>query len=191
MAQKNKVQFNLKNVHYAILTETITDNQTTYTWATPVHVPGAVSISLDAQSELSPFYADGIVYYQTVANNGYEGDLELAKITDQMYQEIFGMTLGSTSKVIVDNAFTEPKPFALLFQIDGDAGNELYCLYNCKATRPAIGSQTNTDSKEPQTQTCTISARPLEDGDVFARTTGETPAETKEGWFNAVYREAA
>ena len=94
---KNKVQFNIKNVHYAILTETVTDGQTTYSWGTPVHVPGAVNITLEAQSELSPFYADGIVYYQTVSQNGYEGDLEMAKFPDQMLQDVWMMTIGAIS----------------------------------------------------------------------------------------------
>ena len=38
----------------------------------------------DPQGESEPFYADNIVYYTSVANNGYEGDLELAnKLFDQ------------------------------------------------------------------------------------------------------------
>lgn len=188
--EKNKVQFNLKNVYYAILTEAVTDGETTYTWGTPVHVPGAVNLNLNAQSELSPFYADGIVYYQSVSQNGYEGDLEMAKFPDQMLQEVWGMKLGETSKVLTENIKTEPKAFALLFQIDGDADNERYVMYNCKGTKPGISSTTNTNTKEPQTQTSTISATPLEDGDVFARTTAETPAETKTNWFSSVFREA-
>lgn len=191
MESKNKVQFNLKNVHYAILTETVTNEETTYTWATPVHVPGAVSLTLDAQSELSPFYADGIVYYQSVSQNGFNGDLEMAKFPDQMLQDVWGFTIGATSRVLTENIKVEPKPFALLFQIDGDVDSELYVMYNCKGTKPGISSQTNTATKEPQTQTSTISATPLESGAVHARTTADTPAATKEGWFNAVYLETA
>lgn len=188
--QKNKVQFNIKNVHYAILTETVTNGETTYTWATPVHVPGAVNITLEAQSELSPFYADGIVYYQSVSQNGYEGDLEMAKFPDQMLQDVWGMVLGATSKVLTENINNEPKAFALLFQIDGDVDHELYVMYNCKGTKPGIASTTNTDTKEPQTQTSTISATPLESGAVFARTTADTPSATKEAWFDSVFQEA-
>lgn len=188
---KNKVQFNLKNVHYALLTEIVTDGETTYTFGTPVKVPGAVSLSLEAQSELSPFYADGIVYYQTVSQNGYQGDLEMAKFPDQMLQDVWGMSLGATSKVLTENVQVEPKAFALMFQIDGDVDQELYVMYNCKGTKPGISSSTNTDTKEPKTQTTTISATPLESGEVFARTTAETPSETKTNWFSSVYREAA
>lgn len=188
---KNKVQFNLKNVHYAILTEALNNGVTVYSWGTPVKVPGAVSLNLDAQSELSPFYADGIIYYQSVSQNGYSGDLEMAKFPDQMLKDVWGFTEGDTSKVLTENVAHEPKAFALLFQIDGDVDNELYVMYNCKGTKPSIASQTNTDTKEPQTQTSTISATPLEDGNVQARTTGDTPSAIKNSWFDAVFVEGA
>lgn len=48
-----------------------------------------VSISLDAEGETNPFYADGIVYYRKVANNGYSGDLEIALIHEWFRTEIF------------------------------------------------------------------------------------------------------
>lgn len=76
----NKVKYNLKNVHAAKLTETVSEGVTTYTYATPQAIPGAVSISLDAEGDSSPFYADGIVYFRSTANNGYSGDLEIALI---------------------------------------------------------------------------------------------------------------
>lgn len=187
---ENKVQFNLKNVHYAILTENVTGGKTTYTWSTPVAVPGAVSLSLDQQGEITKFYADGIVYYQSPTNNGYEGDLEVARIHDKMLQDVWGFTLGATSKVMTENADTEAKAFALLFQIDGDAGEDCYCLYNCTGTRPSISAKTKEDTKEPQTQSSTVSAAPLADGRVMCRTTGDTPSETKAGWFTSVFEES-
>ena len=66
----NKVKYNLKNVHAAKLTETVVDTETTFTYGTPRAIPGAVSISLDAEGEMNPFYADNIVYFRTVSNNG-------------------------------------------------------------------------------------------------------------------------
>lgn len=180
---ENKVQFNLKNVHYAVLTyETSTPN-----WASPVPVPGAVSLSLEQQGEITKFYADGIVYYQSTSNNGYEGDLTMARFPDQMRQDIWGDTLSATDNVLIENANTQPKPFALLFQIDGDVTNALYCLYNCTATRPNIESETNSDTKEPKTEACTISAVPLGDGNVRAKTTATTTEEVIKRWFEKVY----
>ena len=49
---ENKVQFNLKNVHYALLTETITEGTVGYSWAVPVRVPGAVNLSLEEALDL-------------------------------------------------------------------------------------------------------------------------------------------
>ena len=77
---ENKVQFNLKNVHYAVLESDNGQPQ----WLDPVKVPGAVNLNLAAQGEVTPFYADGIVYYQSSVNNGYSGDLEMARFPEKM-----------------------------------------------------------------------------------------------------------
>lgn len=87
----NKVKYNLKNVHAAKLT--ITDG--TYKYETPKPIPGAVSISLDAEGDSSPFYADGIVYFRSTANNGYSGDLEIALIPEWFRTDILKETLRS------------------------------------------------------------------------------------------------
>ena len=84
----NKVKYNLKNVHAAKLTESVVDGVTTFAYATPQPIPGAVSISLDAEGDTSPFYADGIVYFRSTSNNGYSGDLEIALIPEWFRTEI-------------------------------------------------------------------------------------------------------
>ena len=78
----NKVKFNLKNVHYAKMTATTANGTTTYTYEDPAAIPGAVSMSLSAESSNEPFYADGVVYYRAIANNGYSGELEMALVPD-------------------------------------------------------------------------------------------------------------
>lgn len=187
MKNENKVQFDLKNVHYAVMIAA----GDTPAWSTPVHVPGAVTLTLDPQGDVTPFYADGIVYYQSVANNGYSGDLELARIPEQMMKDVWGFLEEETDHVLIENSSVEPKQFALLYQIDGDKDDQLYCLYNCSGTRPGIGSKTNTENKEPQTQSSKISAVPLENGNILARTTSGTPDETKKAWFTKVYEKTA
>ena len=186
MSEQNKVQFNLKNVYYAVLGGTADAP----TYETPVHVPGAVTLTLDPQGNVEPFYADGIVYYQSIANNGYAGDLEIARFPDKMLTDVWGFTINVTDKVLMENAQVEPKAFALLYQIDGDKNNDYYCLYNCTGTRPAIGGTTNTETKTPQTRTSSISAVPLENGNIMARTTAETTEEVKNNWFKKVYEAA-
>ncbi len=180
---ENKVQFNLKNVHYAILNAAGSNP----TWETPVKVPGAVSLSLDPQGDVSPFYADGIVYYQTIANNGYSGDLEMARFPDQMIQEVWGAELVPTDEVLLERNDIEAKAFALLFQIDGDVDQQLYCLYNCSGTRPGVSGSTTTKTRDPQTQKSTISAVSLETGYIMARTTAKTPDSVRSSWFSTVY----
>ncbi len=181
----NKVQFNLKNVHYAVLNPSAEVGEWP-TYAKPVAVPGAVTLTLDPQGSVEPFYADGIVYYQAVSNSGYSGDLEVARIPDQMLQDIWKFEL-NTDGVIMENADVEPEAFALLYQIDGDVNNDFYCLYNCSGTRPGIGGTTNTGTKTPQTRKSTISAVALNNGNVMARTTGTTKNEVKANWFKEIY----
>ena len=184
---ENKVQFNLKNVHYALFT---TEGDAP-AWSTPVAVPGAVNLSLEQQGELTKFYADGIVYWQSSSNNGYEGDLEMARFPDQMRQDVWGEELVATDNVLIENANVQPKPFALLFQIDGDKTNNLYCLYNCNATRPSVAGSTTNENKEPKTETCTISAVPLANGNVKAATTATTTEDVRNNWFKKVYEKPA
>lgn len=185
----NKVRFGLKNVHYAILTET-TNQQTgdiTYSWAAPVAVPGAVNLDLSNESETNVFYADNVAYYTTVSATSYTGSLEMALCPDYMLQDIWGDKVDATSKVIYEGA-ANAKRFALLFQINGDENEDYYVLYNVTATRPGIGSQTVSDSVEVVTQSMDITAAALKDsfGTIQAHTTAETTSTVKDAWFTAV-----
>ena len=103
----NKVKYNLKNVHAAKLTESVVDGVTSFSYATPKAIPGAVSISLDAEGDSSPFYADGVVYFRTSSNNGYSGDLEMALIPEWFRTEILREKLDNKG-VLVDFKFGKP-----------------------------------------------------------------------------------
>lgn len=186
---KNKVRFNLSNVHYAVHKEP-TDGQE-FGFETPVHVPGAVSLSLEQQGDITKFYADGVVFYQASQNNGYQGDLEMAMFPPSMLQALWGFVKDEASKVVSEYSNKEPKSFALLFQIDGDAFNSCYVLYNCTGTRPALGGQTNNETKTPQTQSSTISAAPLSNGLLQSFTDEDTPAATVQNWFKSVFMPTA
>ena len=184
---KNKVKFNLKNVHAAKLTETVVDGVTTFSYATPKAIPGAVSISLDAEGESSPFYADGIVYFRSVTNNGYSGDLEMALVPEWFRTEILQEALDSKGVLVEKSDNKESVKFALLFEFDGDVNCIRHVLYNCTSSRPSIESETKEDTIEPGTETLSITADPRADGLVKARTGDTTDAATYAGWYQTVY----
>ena len=187
----NKVKYNLKNVHAAKLTETVAEGVTTYTYATPQAIPGAVSISLDAEGDSSPFYADGIVYFRSVANNGYSGDLEIALIPEWFRTDILQETLDSNGVLVERSDITEQAKFALLFEFDGDVRAIRHVLYNCTASRPSIESETKEDTIEPGTETLTLTADPRADGLVKCRTGDTTATATYSAWYSAVYTPSA
>ena len=187
----NKVKYNLKNVHAAKMTETVTDGATTYTYDAPKAIPGAVSVSLDAEGDTSPFYADGIVYFRTVTNNGYSGDLEIALIPEWFRTEILQEELDANGVLIESAEHAESVKFALLFEFDGDVNAIRHALYNCTASRPSIESETKEDKIEPGTEKLSLTADPRADGLVKARTGDETDKATYDGWYGAVYERAA
>lgn len=154
MADSNKIKYGLKNCKYAVAT--IASNGSA-TYGTVKDLPGAVSISLAAQGEMTPFYADNIVYWTSVSNNGYEGDLELAKVPEGFLTDIFRFAAGGNS-LVYEDANAAPTHFALLFQFEGDATAKRHVLYNCVATRPDLASQTKAESIEPQTESLSITA---------------------------------
>lgn len=178
-----KVKYNLKNAHYAMLT---VDEEGTVFYAPPVALPGAVSISLDANGEPENFYADGVAYYVINNNMGYDGDLELAMIPEDFRVSALNETLDD-KKVLIENANTELNPFALLFEFDGDVKHIRHVLYNCSASRPGIEGKTNEENREVQTETLSIKATPLASGVVKAKTGDSTDAAVYADWYKAVY----
>ena len=183
----NKVKYNLKNVHAAKLTETVVDNETTFTYGTPRAIPGAVSISLDAEGESSPFYADGIVYFRSVTNNGYSGDLEMALIPEWFRTEILQEELDSKGVLVEKSTNLESVKFALLFEFTGDAKAIRHVLYCCSASRPSMEGETKEDEKEVQTEELSLIASALANGYVKAKTSSNTSKAVYDSWYDEVY----
>ena len=181
----NKIKYGLKNVHVAIMTK---ENGGGYSYATPVAVPGAVSLSLDAEMESTPFYADDLVYYRAVTLSNYNGDLELALVTDWFRENVLKENKDSNGVLVESNLDVEPVHFALLFEFNGDVKAIRHVLYNCSiSNRASLESSTKEDTIEPGTETLEITADPRDDGLIKARTGDDTSAATYDSWYQSVY----
>lgn len=183
----NKIKYGLKNVYYAVAT-IASDGSATYD--TPVAIPGAVSLSLEPQGENTPFYADNIAYWIGVANNGYEGDLEIARVPDSFKTDVLGYKT-SGNGLFVEDANAGAIHFALLFQFEGDVKATRHVMYNCTATRAAAAGNTKGENVEPQTESLTIKATTVYvsalNTDVVKSETNESTTDTVyNGWFTAV-----
>lgn len=184
MNKKNKVKYNICNVHYAVITKA---EDGTVTFATPVAIPGAVSISLDPKGEPESFYADGVEYYVINNNQGYDGDLEVALIPESFRQDVL-LETADANQVLVENSNSQTGSFALLFEFDGDVRKIRHVMYNCSASRPSISAKTNEEGKEVQTETLTIKSRPLANGLVKAKTGDSTTEAVYTDWYKSVYQ---
>lgn len=148
---ENKVKFGLSNVHIAKITET--DGVISY--GTPFAMPGAVSLTADPEGETTPFYADNIKYYVAVANNGYTGDLEIAMTPQEFLTQILGQEVDNNGALFESSDDINAR-FALMGEIDGDSRKRRFIYYDCTAARPSAEMNTVEDSKEPQTDTISI-----------------------------------
>lgn len=184
MAVSNKIKYGLSNVYYAVITTTEGGE---VTFGTPERIPGAVSMSLAAQGETNKFYADNIAYYVSTSNDGYQGDLEIARVPDSFRTDVLAETLEATDKVQVEYSNAETKPFALLYQFEGDQKASLRVLYNCSCARASEEGSTKDNNKVPTTEKLTITASPMADGKVRAKTTEETPDGVLTNWFKQVW----
>lgn len=185
----NKIKYGIRNCYYAIATD---DGNGNLTYATPVSIPGAVSISLEAAGETSPFYADNVVYYTTNANNGYSGDLEMALLPDAFRQAILGETQDAKGMYLEHSNDTQ-KEFALLFQFEGDESATRHCLYRCVASRPSVSGSTKEETIEPQTESITLTAMARISDDLVKARCPFASASTSayQTWFSAVVEPTA
>lgn len=188
MGNTNKVKFGLKGCYYAKGTLAANGSMT---YGTPVALPGAVSLSLEAQGENSPFYADDVIYYIGSSASGYSGDLELASIPDDFKKDILGFVADGNG-VLYEPASPAVEHFALIFQFSGDKHATKHVMYNCVASRPAVASSTKNEATEPVTESITITASSvyvsaLNDNVVKASVT-PTESTAYSGWESSVYQ---
>lgn len=187
----NKVKYGLSKVYYAKATIDPTTNTATY--ATPVALPGAVSLSLDAQGDQTKFRADNIDYWIGNSNNGYEGDLELALLPDSFKKDILGYVEDGNG-ILIEDAGATGKPFALLFQFEGDVHGTRHVLYNCSASRPSVSGQTTEETIDPNTETVSISSTAIHNaalGKDIVKASAKADDAAYADWYTKVYEPKA
>lgn len=185
---ENKIKYGLKSVYYAIATIGA-DGSAAY--GAPKPFPGAVSLSLSAEGDRAPFYADDMEYWVGQVNNGYSGSLEMARATDNFKKDVLGYKTADNG-VLIEDANAEAVHFALIFQFAGDQNNTRHVMYNCTASRPTVEGNTKSESIEPQTESIDISASSIyvpaiSKYLVKAETTQATAATYYEAWTGTVF----
>lgn len=180
-----RIKYGISNVHYAIATEG-TGGVLTYGEVTPL--VGAVSLTLDTNGDEIREYADNIVWYAQTINQGYTGTLELEELPDSFRTAVLGDTV-DTNGAVWENADSESKEFALLFQFEvgGDANvtAKRGCLLRCTASRPSANMQTKEATITPNHDTLNITAMPRV-SDHYVKVSAESSASAFASWFTAV-----
>lgn len=185
---ENKVEFGLRNAHYAVVTLDEATNKLSF--GTPVRIPGSVNLTLNASGDLVRFKADDIDYYTNANNQGYEGTLTMARVTDKFRQDILGEEL-TEGGVLVENADAQTKNFALMFEFQGDKKAIRHVVYYCSANRPSEASKTK-DGADPNTTELSIIAGPRPDNNIVkAKTTVGVKDEIYNGWYTEVYEKGS
>ena len=184
---EEKVKFGLKRVAFAIAT-IAEDGSAAY--GDVITFPGARTLSMEPQGAGEPWNADDGVYYSNTAPTSRQGDLEMARIIDAFKRQVLGY-IADANGVLVEDMSPAEVHFALLFETMNDKKPRRYVMYNCTATAPTVGSATNEGSKEPQTETTTITSMgiyvPSHDKWFdHGETTPKTDPEAYANWFNAV-----
>ena len=179
----NKVRFSLKNVHYALLH---TDDEGNVTYGTPVHIPGAVSLTTTRQGSEVKFIADGVVYYASYTNEGQSGTLTMALFPDNFRKDVLQEQEDPNDHVLVEYMDAETAPFALLYEIEGDQSGSRRVLYSCTVGAPGEDADGQAQ-KTPKTEALDLTTSALADGRSRARTTDNTPQEVYDNWFKKVW----
>lgn len=182
MNQKNRVKYRLKRLYYA--PATIDETAGDIAYDTPIRMPDAVSISLSPKGDLIVTYADAQEIILGRDNAGYDGEAELLRIPESFETDCLGSTKnedGTIEETTDDNS----KPFALLFEFEGDKKGIRHCMFLCYASKQTLDGS-NGETKTPTNDKIAIKCRARADGKIKIKTGDSTPAEVYDNWYNVV-----
>lgn len=166
MSQSKPLTYGINKMYYAVRTET----NGVYSYGTPVRLPGARQITINAEGTNEKFYADNGVYFIADSNSGKSGSVELVGLNDAALTDLFGY-ITDANGVVLEDADAHAADVALLFECENDGPNPTrFVMYDVKFTRPSEEHNTKEDSVSPDTLSMDYEAAPTE----LAWGTGET-----------------
>ena len=148
---KNKVEFGLNNVHVGTYVET----GGTVALGEPERIPGAVSLTLEEESELYKFFADDEIYYSEYSDNGESGELTMALFPDEFklkFLPYVQLADGGIAKVKGQPA----KNGYLAFEGKGDKEKRRHIIYNLSFGAIKRERKTIEESKEVEVEVLPI-----------------------------------
>ena len=148
---KNKVRFGLSNVAVGSFTE----SGGTVTLGAPQKIPGAVNLTMDPETAESIFYADNVKYFVRNQDNGYSGELEMAKFPDS-FKTAFMNYVALTGGGIAEIKTKANTPVYIIFQVEGDVQARRTILYNVSLGAITEEHSTTEEEIEPNTETLPI-----------------------------------
>lgn len=175
---ENKVKFGLKKCYYSV----ITDTAGVYSYAAPVAMPGAVSLTASRSGDSEVFEADDSDFWTAVSQQ-YDISLELAKLPESFWDDV--LQYDEDAKFVLWEDGSECKRIALLFEVTGDQSNPRYCFMNCMPTPPDVEAETS-KARAPKTTTVKMTASADPDGHTLSMTQSTTDATTYANWFTSV-----
>lgn len=166
MAQKAKIKKTIARVGYAPMTYDAAND--TYSYGKVVwfvhNEAGGREFSANANGDLTEIYADGVSVYISDENHGYDIDLTLLSVVDDIETQWLGNEVDANG-VVAEYANNIERPrFALIIVEDTTDGVGItHIWYNCIVSqRPGIAGKTSDASGfDPQFFEINIAARPI------------------------------
>lgn len=182
----NKYMFNLKNVHYAVVT---VGQDGALQHGTVKRLMGTTELTMELEQSSEKHFSEGLVYFVTTSSAGYKGELSIYNVDSDFEKDVLGLKEDS-KKVQYETMYDQTKEIALLFEVDGNEKEERHCLLRVKFSKPKYEYKTTNDKVDVPVLKLSYEGLSNEHGIGRIKTYKETDGEVYKNWFNAVYKVA-
>lgn len=180
-----KVLFNIKKLQFSKITALSDAGVPTY--ASPILVPGTVSLTMDSQDSSDPFYADGEAYYTPNGAETATGTLENALLPATVLKAIYAYVESTNGELLATDG--QVSEFGMQFAVDSDDGEVYFTYYRVKTNKPGDNFTTNAPGAtiNPQSLSVTASTVTLADATTkIIKSYATKTATNYTNYFNAI-----